>query len=308
MVELARGLWESLTGDCIAAGEGVTARVIAGAQPYVNNHVGSDERIARPDVLASTRAVAGVPLIVGDEVIGVLWVGRSSDISQDDVMVLTAFAEMTAIAVFNASLLTELRRSNRELALAYDETLEGWSRALELRDQVTEGHTRRVTELTVRLARAVGVGEEDLVHVRRGALLHDIGKVGIPDSILTKPGPLSEEEWGVMRRHPVYAYQMLWPIDYLRPAVDIPYCHHEKWDGSGYPRGLEGEEIPIAARIFAVVDVWDALRSERPYRRAWPEDTVLAYLADQSGRHFDPRVVEAFLELLPSWSNDRGPG
>ena len=148
------------------------------------------------------------------------------------------------------------------------------------------------------LARALGVEEETLIHVRRGALLHDIGKMGVPDATLLKPGPLTEEEWGFMRKHPTYAYEMLSPIAYLKPALDIPYCHHEKWDGTGYPRGLKGEEIPLSARAFAIVDVWDALRSDRPYRPGWPEEKVLEHLREQKGKHFDPRVLEAFFQLL----------
>ena len=162
--------------------------------------------------------------------------------------------------------------------MAYDETIEGWSRAMDLRDKETEGHTQRVTELTLRLANSMGFGAEELVHIRRGTLLHDIGKMGVPDDILRKPGPLTDEEWVIMRRHPQLAYDMLAPIFYLRPATDIPYCHHEKWDGTGYPRGLKGEQIPLAARIFALVDVWDALCSDRPYRKAWPADRVRSYI------------------------------
>jgi putative nucleotidyltransferase with HDIG domain len=191
-----------------------------------------------------------------------------------------------------------LRAREAELAAAYDTTLEGWSRALDLRDRETGGHTLRVTALAVELARAMGMPEEQIVHLRRGALLHDIGKMAIPDEILHKPGPLTPEEMAVMRRHPQYAYELLWPIEYLRPALDIPYCHHERWDGGGYPRGLRGEEIPLAARIFAVVDVWDALSSERPYRPAWPPEQVRAYLRAEAGRQFDPTVVEVFLRLL----------
>jgi len=191
-----------------------------------------------------------------------------------------------------------LQRSNIQLSLAHDATIEGWSRALELRDRETQGHTQRVTDLTVRLARAAGMSEEELAHVRRGALLHDIGKMGIPDAILLKPDTLTEEEWVVMRQHPTQAYELLSPIAYLRPALAIPYCHHEKWDGSGYPRGLKGEEIPLAARLFAVVDVWDALRSDRPYRPAWPDDKALEYIRSQAGKHFDPQAVELFLRVL----------
>jgi response regulator RpfG family c-di-GMP phosphodiesterase len=202
-------------------------------------------------------------------------------------------------------LLTELQAKNRaleeanaELAEAYDSTLEGWSRALELRDQETDGHTRRVTEMTLFLARAMGMSGDELIHVRRGALLHDIGKMAIPDGILLKAGPLSEKEWSVMRHHPTYAHDLLAPIRYLWPAMDIPYCHHERWDGTGYPRGLKGEEIPLAARIFAVVDAWDALRSDRPYHRALPEAEVRSQLRALAGTQFDPKVVEAFLRVL----------
>lgn len=187
-----------------------------------------------------------------------------------------------------------------ELAAAYEATLEGWARALDLRDRETEGHSRRVTDLTVRLARMMGLSEAECVHIRRGALLHDIGKMGIPDSILLKPSRLSPEEWDIMRRHPAYARELLLPIEYLRPALDIPYCHHEKWDGTGYPRGIKGEEIPLAARMFAAVDIWDAVRSDRPYRPAWPAQKAREYLASLAGTHLDPNVATGFLDLLTS--------
>jgi len=190
-----------------------------------------------------------------------------------------------------------LQHAHNELALAYDDTLKGWSLALELRDNEIQGHSKRVTHLTISLARKLGFPEDNLIHIRRGALLHDIGKMGIPDSILHKPGPLSDEEWTVMRKHPVYAYELLGPIAYLRPALEIPYCHHELWDGSGYPQGLQGEQIPKAARIFTVIDVWDALRSNRPYRGPWPESKVLTYLQEKSGTHFDPQIVSTFLTI-----------
>ncbi len=191
----------------------------------------------------------------------------------------------------------ELKTANADMVQVYDATLEGWSRALELRDQETDGHSRRVSELAVRLAEAMGMEEAQRQQVRRGALLHDIGKVAIPDSILVKPGPLTEEEWGIMRRHTCYGYELLAPIPFLQEALDIPYCHHERWDGSGYPRGLKGEEIPLAARIFAVIDVWDALCSDRPYRKAWPEQKARAYIHSLSGTHFDPSVVDTFLRV-----------
>ena len=193
---------------------------------------------------------------------------------------------------------SNLEKAHTELKTAYDATIEGWSRAMDLRDRETEGHTQRVTELTLKLAKAAGISQEELIHIRRGALLHDMGKLGIPDAILNKPGQLSAEEWVLMRQHPQLAYDMLYPIAYLHPALDIPYCHHEKWDGTGYPRALKAEEIPLAARIFAIVDVWDALTSDRPYRRAMLEEDVFKYLREQSGKHFDPQVVELFFKVI----------
>lgn len=187
---------------------------------------------------------------------------------------------------------------NSELVHAYDATIEGWSRALDLRDHETEGHSRRVTEMTLRLAREISISDSEIIHFRRGALLHDIGKMGVPDAILLKPGPLNAEEWEIMRQHPALARTMLDPAEFLRPALVIPYCHHEKWDGSGYPQGLRGEEIPLPARLFALVDVWDALSSDRPYRAAWPVERILDHLRSLSGTHFDPALVTVFLHLL----------
>jgi response regulator RpfG family c-di-GMP phosphodiesterase len=187
-----------------------------------------------------------------------------------------------------------------ELAAAYEATLAGWVRALDLRHHETEGHSRRVTELTIRLARTMGISEADCVHIRRGALLHDIGKIAVPDSILLKPSALSPEEWEIMRRHPAYARELLSPIEYLRPSLDIPYCHHERWDGSGYPRGLCGDDIPLAARVFTVVDIWDAIRSDRPYRPAWSERTARAHIASLAGLHLEPDVTTAFLDMEAS--------
>jgi putative two-component system response regulator len=192
----------------------------------------------------------------------------------------------------------QLQRFNEELTRAYDATIEGWTHALDLRDHETEGHCRRVTDLTLKLAREMGYPEDQLIHVRRGAILHDIGKIGVPDDVLLKPGDLTPEERHTLEQHPVYAYQMLATIPYLHPALDIPYYHHERWDGTGYPRGLRGTSIPLIARIFAVVDVYDALRNDRPYRRGWPEEQVRAYLLENTGTHFDPDVIRAFLKML----------
>ena len=192
----------------------------------------------------------------------------------------------------------KLKRANAELIAAYNATIQGWSQAMDLRDRETEGHSQRVSELSLLMGKNLGLSEQELVHIQRGAYLHDMGKLGIPDSILHKPGKLTPEEWDIMRQHPQLAYDMLKNIEYLRPALDIPYCHHEKWDGSGYPRGLKGEDIPLAARIFAVADVWDALTSERPYRPAWTKEKALSYIQEQSGKYFDPQIVDLFLELM----------
>ncbi len=210
---------------------------------------------------------------------------------------LETLAGQVAIAIDNSQLFANLQRSNLELSLAYDATIEGWSRALDMRDRVTEGHTMRVIDIALYLARAIGMSEADLVHMRRGILLHDMGKMGIPDTILLKEGPLTEDEWKIMRMHTQYAFEMLAPITYLRPALDIPGCHHEKWDGTGYPRGLKGEQIPLAARIFAVADVYDALTSDRPYRKAWMKKKAVQYILDEKGKYFDPRVVDVFMSL-----------
>ncbi|TAL28403.1 MAG: HD domain-containing protein [Nitrospirae bacterium] len=196
------------------------------------------------------------------------------------------------------NMLEDVSESYKELVIAYDSTIEGWSGALDYRDKETEGHSQRVTEITIEIARAAGIAEEELVHVRRGALLHDIGKLGVPDSILLKPGKLTEDEWVIMRKHPVIAYQLLSPIAFLRPALDIPYCHHENWDGTGYPQGLKAEQIPLAARIFALVDVWDALRSDRPYRPAWTVEKTRDYIASLKGIQFDPGLVGIFLKVI----------
>ena len=257
--------------------------------------------LKRSPLLGREKFVAyyAAPLICKGQVKGVLEVFHRAPLSPDEEWLgfLETLAGQAAIAIDSVQMFDSLQQSNADLTLAYDTTLEGWIHALDLRDKETEGHTQRVTELALDLARAMGMNGADLLHMRRGVLLHDIGKMGIPDSILLKPGPLTAEEWEVMRRHPGYAYQLLSPIAYLRPALDIPYCHHEKWDGTGYPRGLKGEQIPLAARLFAVVDVWDALCSDRPYRPAWTKEQAREYIREQTGKHFDPKVVEEFVEM-----------
>lgn len=240
-----------------------------------------------------------VPLIAKAEVRGVLEIFHRKRLNPDTEWwnFLNALALQAAIAVDNTTLFNDLQRSNVELLIAYDSTLEGWARALELRDKETEGHTRRVVEKTLEVAKKMRMSESELVHVRRGALLHDIGKMSIPDDILLKTGALTDEEMAIMRRHPVKAFEMLSPIVYLRPALDIPYCHHERWDGAGYPRELKGEQIPLAARIFAVVDTWDALHHERRYHPGWTREKTCEHISSLAGTQFDPAVVEAFMDL-----------
>ena len=239
-------------------------------------------------------------MIIKGKVIGVLEVFRRSLIEQDIEWLdfFGTLADQAAIAIENSQLFADLQHTNSELLLAYDEAIEGWSRAMDLRDKETEGHTLRVTELTLQLARASGLPEQELIHVHHGCLLHDIGKMGVPDHILLKPDELSDQEWAIMRKHPELAYEMLSSIRFLKDALDIPYCHHEKWDGTGYPRGLKGEQIPLPARLFAVVDVWDALTSDRPYRKAWSKEKALAYIHEQAGKQFDPMAVEMFKKMM----------
>jgi len=242
----------------------------------------------------------GVPLITKKNEWGLLQLWKRAEIKPNHEWMnfLEMLAGQAAIAIEDIQLLTDLQHHINELQIAYDTTLQGWAKALEIRDAETQNHSQRVTQITLELAKKLGVEENQLPDIRRGTLLHDIGKMGIPDAILNKAGPLTPEEWEIMRRHPQMAYDVLSGIPFLKPALEIPYCHHEKWDGSGYPRGLKGEEIPLAARIFAVVDVWDALLSDRPYRPAWKKREVISYLREQAGKHFDPKIVEAFLELI----------
>jgi len=248
---------------------------------------------------SGVRAVYVTPLIAKGHLIGVLSVTFNSPFHADSDWrdYLETVAGQASMAIESGKMFDELQRSHLDLRLAYDTTIEGWSRALDLRDKETEGHTQRVTELTVKLARRAGISENQIIHIRRGALLHDIGKMGVPDHILLKPDKLTDDEWEQMRRHPTYAYELLRPIAYLHDALDIPFCHHEKWDGTGYPRGLKGEQIPLAARLFAVADVWDAIRSDRPYRSGWDEERALEFIRSVSGTHFDPRAVGFFLKV-----------
>lgn len=287
----------------MSLGAGHASRVILERRMVeAPNLLENPEHFVRANLLADDQFTSyfGVPLIAKDKVEGVLEVFHRTHLQPDEEWVnfFHALAEQAAIAIDNALLFSDLHNSKLKLEQAYDTTLDGWSKALDLRDKETEGHTRRVTELTLQVARKMGFTEEALVQIKRGGLLHDIGKMGIPDAILLKPGILTDDEWAIMRKHTTYAYEMLSPIEYLQPALDIPYCHHERWDGTGYPRGLQGDEIPLVARIFSVADVWDALRSDRPYRKAWEKDRVLDYIRSLAGKQFDPKVVDVFMELI----------
>ena len=282
--------------------EGLAGQVVRTRTTIHIPDLAADSSFTRLAMLSNEGFVTyfGVPLLAKGQVKGILEIFQRSRLAPDIEWknFLETLAGQAAIAIDNASLFEELQKTNIDLSLAYDATIEGWSRALDLRDQQTEGHTQRVAELTVRLAQKLGVSDFDQVNIRRGALLHDIGKMGVPDEILHKTGPLSREDWQIMHRHPEFAYEMLYPISYLRSALDIPYCHHERWDGSGYPRKLKEEQIPLAARIFSVVDVWDALISDRPYRLAWTEKRALNFIQKNSGVRFDPKIVKAYLHML----------
>ena len=248
------------------------------------------------------RAACAAPLLAPDRLLGVLEIYSRKSLEAPEALkeMTETVARQASAALHRGFLVEELERANLELNLAYDSTIEGWSRALDLKCREPEWHTKKIAELTVCLARRLGMEGKDLQAIRRGAILHDIGKMGIPDAILTKPGPLTEEEWKVMRLHPVYALQMLQPIGFLKDSVAIPYSHHERWDGQGYPLGLRGEGIPFFTRVFSVVDVWVSLTADQPYRKAWTPERALAYIREGSGRLFDPLVVRAFLEMIES--------
>jgi PAS domain S-box-containing protein len=293
---------DAISRSRLHRGDGYAGQVALENRVVCIPDVWQEQSKFRADVLEqeNIRTYYGVPLVAKGAIKGVLEIFHRTlfEPDQEWLNFLDMLAGQAAIAIDNAEMFAELERTNDDLILAYDATIEGWARALELRDVETEGHSRRVTDLTLRLALLMGFSNEDLIHVRRGALLHDIGKMALPDSILLKPGPLSAEENYIMQQHPIYAYNLLYPIPFLRPALDIPYYHHEKWDGTGYPCGLKGDAIPLAARIFAVVDVYDALCSDRPYRNGWKKEEACRYIREEAGNHFDPEVVTNFFRLM----------
>ena len=246
------------------------------------------------------KAYLNIPLLSEYNLVGVLEIFNKQPFSPSPewFKIMNAVAGQAAVAIHSATQFREITEAHHTLSRAYETTIEGWGRALDYRDNETEDHSRRLGDQTVVLARLAGIPDEKIVHIRRGALLHDMGKLGIPDAILRKEGPLTDEEWKIMRTHPALGYEMLAPIDFLSEALEIPYCHHERWDGSGYPRGLKGEDIPLAARLFSVVDVWDALGVDRPYRKALPRNTVIDHIRADAGKHFDPFAVDIFNKAL----------
>ena len=297
-----RGWCKDFKKTPIKPGTGIVGAVFKNGETHISREITSSLLTNQAFVKRIPEDWSGicVPIRTAEEVTGIILASTPlpREFTVEQTKLLTALAEMAGTALHRLSLFDKIQKDALELALAYETTLEGWANALELRDQETEGHTRRVVKMTLELAKQVGISHDDLDDIRRGVLLHDIGKMGIPDSILLKPGPLDESEWEIMRRHTEYARLLIMPIEYLHPALPIPTCHHEKWDGTGYPNGLKGEEIPLEARIFAIVDVWDALTSDRPYRPAWSDEEALDYIRLQSGKHFDPKIAEIFLKSM----------
>ena len=284
-------------------GEGIAGKVaLEQEKKFIQNYTTESIPLAIQNLMTDEEFItyACIPVTTKGEIIGILDVFSKKEMNPlpEWWAFFETLAGQAAIAFDNAHLSESQKQAQLELEIAYQHTLEGWVKALDMRDKETEGHTQRVTEITLHLAHRLGIKGENLIQFRRGALLHDIGKMGIPDEILHKPGPLTDEEWVLMKQHPVFARNFLTSIEYLTPALDIPYYHHEKWDGSGYPEGLKGEQIPLSARVFAIVDVWDALSNDRPYRKAWPEEKAIEYIKEQSGKHFDPKIVKVFLELI----------
>jgi putative nucleotidyltransferase with HDIG domain len=309
-IQVARGMDHAdLEKEIFAVSRTIVQQVANSGEPVLSLDARQDPRFGKEVSVISLnlRSILSAPLRLKGQVIGVIFLDNRAQtglFDKSDLEMLSAFADQAAIAIDNARMFESLQKANRELEtanqelkIAYDATLKGWVRALDLRDQETNGHTQRVTSLARVLGRAVGLDGDDLVDITRGALVHDIGKMGTPDSILLKPGSLTPDEWAIMQQHTVLAYEMLRPIQFLRRAIDVPYCHHERWDGSGYPRGLKGQDIPLLARIFSIVDVWDAVTSIRPYHNPMTADDARLLIAKQAGTYFDPNIVEIFLNL-----------
>lgn len=294
----SRGQLETSSNRRIPNGQGISGWVISSGKVYITNDLQNDPLMFLKENIGGLNALVSMPLSVEDKIIGSLQVARNHQFTDEDLQLFIAISDLAASAIHRAYLYQKGEEQARELTEAYEATLMGWSEAMELRDRETRGHSMRVVDKSVNLARRLLISEEDITQLRRGSLLHDIGKMGIPDSILLKPGPLSDDEWRIMKKHPVMAFQMLAGVPYLKQALDVPLYHHERWDGKGYPYGLREKQIPILARIFAVVDVWDALTTDRPYRPGWSQEETLEYIAQQANKQFDPEIVSGFLEMM----------
>ena len=292
------GSWKALEGITLRKDKGLAGHIMRTGKPYINHAAKTDEIFEFPEMIQTMTSIIGSPMIAQGKVTGALIVGSAQHMEEFEVHLMMALTDIAAGGMHRAFLYEQVLDQTEELKNAYNATLEGWAHALELRDKETQGHSLRIANFTIRLARRMGFDENEIENLRQGALLHDIGKMGIPDTILLKPGTLTEMEWAIMRKHPTYARDMLTQIPFFKGSIDVPYSHHEWWDGSGYPQGLSGEQIPLAARIFAIVDAWDALISNRPYRKAWGRKEALAHIINQAGTHFDPEVVDAFVKLL----------
>jgi hypothetical protein len=308
-VECALGNWSRLAGQRSPVDSGASGQVVQTGQPFISTDIRRDPEFAGRERIEGDYCVAGVPLITQNEVIGVLWAGRSGPFETRDLRLLATIADNAATALHRSALLERADQSiarltalNQDASASVNTILEAWTQALEMTHWEAPGHSARVAQLAQRLGRALRLKDTELEQLYRGALIHDVGKMAIPAEILTKPGALDEDEWKIVRQHPQVAYDLLAPIAALKPALAIPYCHHEKWDGSGYPRGLKGDRIPLIARVFTVVDVWDSLTHERPYRAAWTAKKALDYIRRQGGTHFDPQVVEVFVMIIQEGS------
>jgi PAS domain S-box-containing protein len=295
--ERARGALEPWMGRTLPTADAVSGRVIASGSAFVANSARTNPRLSQHTLPEEVHAYASVPVRTVQATVGALVVTKAMPFIKRELTVLEAVGELAAIALQRQQLHEQVQHKAKDLEEAYESTIAGWARALDMRDRITKGHTQRVTEMALRLARGLNVPADQLPHLRRGGMLHDIGKMAIPDSILQKAGPLTPEERAIMQKHAEYAGELLGPIEFLRPALDIPLAHHEWWNGQGYPRGLKGEEIPLLARIFAVADVYDAITSERPYAAAEPHEAAIAFISAHSGRQFDPAVVAALRDL-----------
>jgi HD-GYP domain-containing protein (c-di-GMP phosphodiesterase class II) len=283
----------------VRLGAGYAGRAALEQRPVsIADLTAADGDLGRRDLLHADQFLAYLcmPLLAKGQLRGVFEVFHRAPLAPDAEWLefLETLAGRAAIAIDNTTLFADLQRSNTELSLAYDSTLEGWARVMDRRAQEPDGHSLRVAETSLLLGQGLRLEPDDLVQLRRGALLHDLGMLLVPESALLRPAALSEAEVALVRQHPAYAHELMQSVGYLHRAAEGVLGHHERWDGSGYPHGLQAEQAPLAARILAVADVWDSLRAPRLYRPPWTDAAARAYLVEQSGKLFDPRVIAVF--------------